>query len=198
MADMSNYYPARHAPSASIDQNPDWFGRTRVGTISRPALDSDVSGTGSMLSGVHKGSNRGPQAIGSASSLESPLDTAAHTDIISTAGLGRRAPDGKNRGEQMSDASPPTQTVKSLPDGSFVHHRRNPSTGSVNSNPIGSGRNPLDDYEHLNYESPADQLRGLQQRLGTPPEVQAQIGGAVRQRLSGLTASQIPNYFAGG
>src|ERR1700728_3864709 len=168
MADISNYYPARHAPQASVDQHPEWFGRTRVGTISRPAMDSDVSGTGSMLSGVHKGSNKGPQSLGSASGLESPLDTAAHTDIISAAGLGRRAPDGKSRGEDMSDASSPNQTVKSLPDGSFIHHRRNPATGNVNSNPIGSGRNPLDDYEHLNYTSPKDQLSELQQRLGVP------------------------------
>lgn len=166
MADISNYYPARHAPQASIDQNPDWFGRTRVGTISRPALDSDVTGTGSMLSGVHKGSNKGPQAIGSASSLESPLDTAAHTDIISAAGLGRRAPDGKSRGEELSDADQPNQAVKADSNGGMTHYRRNPGD-FVQQTPVGSfDPNVLDNYPSLSHTSMT--VPDLQSRLGVP------------------------------
>lgn len=68
----------------------------------------------------------------------------------------------------MSDADAPTQTVQRLPDGSFMHSRRNPATGSVNSNSIGSGRNPLDDYEHLSYDPMPANLGELQSRLGIP------------------------------
>lgn len=106
--------------------------------------------------------------MGTVSPIASPLNGDGHEAILKAAGLGRRAPDVAGKGEQMSDASPPSQTVERLPDGSFVHHRRNPATGNVNSNPIGSGRNLLDDYEHLNYDPMPANVGELQQRLGVP------------------------------
>jgi hypothetical protein len=190
----------RHAPQADFsdaktfgemnDVN-DWNQR-------RPASDSDVQGTGDMLSGVHKPGKKSPGGMASVSGTQSPLDLGAHEDIIAASGLGRRAPAQKTKGEQMSDADEPTQAVKSLPDGTFVHRRRNPATGNVNRIKVGPSRNPLDDYEHLNYDPMPANIGELQERLGTPPEMQAQIGGAVAPRLSGMPASQIPNYFAGG
>ena len=174
MADISNYYPARHAPQASIDPNPDWFGRTQVSTISRPAMDTDVSGTGSMLSGVHQGGNKGrPQSLGSVSSLESPLDTADHTDIISAAGLGRRAPAGKSRAEEDSDASAPNQTVKTGANGGMTHYRRNPATGTVRKTPIGAQYTPanrkiLGQYPNLNH-TPGAPVAARPARPAAPP-----------------------------
>lgn len=167
--DINNYLGgARHAPQAQVS-GPDLFGDdTRpVWSQSRPALDSDVQGTGDMLSGVHKGSNKGPRGMGSPNAVSSPLDVDSHAAIIRASGLGRRAPERKGLGEQMSDADGPTQTVKALSDGSFVHARQNPATGNVNSMPIGSGAS-LDGYEHLNYDSAPANVGELQQRLGLP------------------------------
>ena len=181
--------------------NIEYFGRSQVGTISSPALgQGEVGGTSHLNNAAGRSRPRKGRApaVGSVSPIASPLSGDGHEAILKASGLGRRTPERRGPGEVMSDSQEPTQTVERLPDGSFVHHRRNSYSNGVNSNPIGSGRNPLDDYEHLNYTSPKDQLSELQQRLGTPPEVQAQIGGAVTQRLSGMTASQIPNYFAGG
>src|ERR1700728_1832266 len=151
MADMNNFVGGpRHAPQANV-ADPDLFGDDTkpVWSQSRPALDSDVQGTGDMLSGVHKGSNKGLRGMGSPNAVASPLDVDSHAAIIRASGLGRRAPERKGFGEQISDANGPTQTVKAMPDGSFIHARQNPS-GSVTSTPIGGG---LDGYEHLSYNS---------------------------------------------
>lgn len=165
-ADMANYLPGgpRHAPQANV-ADPDLFGDdTRpVWSQSRPAMDSDVQGTGDMLSGVHKGSNKGPRGMGSPNAVSSPLDVDSHAAIIRASGLGRRAPERKGFGEQISDAQAPTQSVDHMADGSFVHSRQNPS-GSVTRTPIGG----LDNYDHLAYEPMPANVGELQQRLGVP------------------------------
>jgi hypothetical protein len=149
---------------------PEYFGRSQVGTISTPALSqNDVGGVGHITNSASRSRPRKGRVggVGSVSPIASPLSGDGYEAILKAAGLGRRTPNAAGKGEPMSDAAPPNQTVERLPDGSFVHRRRNPATGNVNSNPIGSGRT-LDDYDNLDYTSPKDQLRELQGRLGVP------------------------------
>lgn len=169
VGDIASYYPARHAPQAQVDQHPDYFGRRPVGTISRPAMDSDVQGTGSLLSGPKRNRSKGARGMASMSGAESPLSLDNRSEILDASGLGRRAPAEKHPAEEMSDASKPTQGVQALPNGSFVHHRMNPATGNVNTMPIGSvDRRVLDNYPHLNYDPMPANVGELQQRLGVP------------------------------
>lgn len=148
---------------------PEYFGRTQVGTISTPALSQgEVGGTSHVLNSAGRSRPR-KGAVGRISSpmnLQSPLDTAAHTDIISAAGLGRRAPDGKSRGEELSDASEPDQAVKADANGAMTHYRRNPGD-FVQQTPVGSfDPNVLDNYPTLSHTSMT--VPDLQSRLGVP------------------------------
>jgi hypothetical protein len=150
---------------------PEYFGRTQVGTISTPALgQSEVGGTSSIINSSSRSRPRKGRVggVGSVQPISSPLNGDGHEAILKAAGLGRRLPDQLSKGERMSDAQPPNQTVERLPSGTFAHRRRNSYSDGVTSTPIGSGRNPLDDYENLNYDSMPANLGELQQRLGIP------------------------------
>jgi hypothetical protein len=133
-----------------------------------PMGQSDVGGTSSILNaaGRSKPGKSAPASMPRAGTLGGPLRLSSAAEIIGASKLGQRPPDQKTPGEQMSDADAPNQAVEKLPDGTFVHHRRNPATGNTLSTRIGSGRSPLDDYEHLNYDSMPANVGELQQRLG--------------------------------
>jgi hypothetical protein len=150
-ADGSNY--PRHAPKPEF----------------APVPQSDPASPSGILNAAGRTRPRKahPGTMGAVASVSSPLDFSNSQKILAASGLGRRAPAAKDRGEEMSDADKPTQAVESLPDGSFIHHRRNPATGNVNSNPIGSGRT-LDDYPNLNHAPMPANVGELQQRLGVP------------------------------
>jgi hypothetical protein len=140
----------------------EYFGRTQVGTISSPALSqSEVGGTSHVLnssgrSRPRRGRMGTPTAL---SALTGPLRRDSQAEILGSAGLGRRAPEKKSQGEQMSDADQPTQAVEAQPDGSMMHHRAN-TDGSVTSSPIG---NP-----DFSYGSMPRNLDELQQNMNVP------------------------------
>jgi hypothetical protein len=153
MADTDYMGGPRHAPAPQIHS----------------MSQADVGGTSAILNQAGRSRPR-KGAVGMpsrAGALGGPLRLDTE-DILKAAGLGRRAPDQKGIGEQMSDAAEPTQTVAKLPDGTFAHSRRNTYSDGVTSTQIGSGRNPLDDYPNLNHDSMPANVGELQQRLGVP------------------------------
>jgi hypothetical protein len=159
--DMSHYIGgSRVAPQAQFS-DPTPIARSAVGSISRPAQDSDVQGTGALLSGPKRHRPKAAGAIGSATMPDGPLNLDRIDDIVGASGLGRRPPAEKSPGEEMSDAKDPDQDVRSQADGSMVHRRRNPS-GTVTQTPV------LDGYPHLNYEPTPANLGDLRANLGTP------------------------------
>lgn len=71
---------------------------------------------------------KGPRTTGpmaSPSGVDSPLDLSGIDDIVAASGLGRRPPEEKSAGEEMSDSDEPTQSVDEQSDGSMVHSRAN-------------------------------------------------------------------------
>lgn len=154
MADpMSNYLGGpRHAPRAEVAA-PELLRRNPVASFSRPAMDSDVAGTGALLSGPKRNRGRGGQTMGALQQVASPLDLSASDDIIAASGLAGNADNQKRPGEP--DA--PSQAVETQPDGSLVHHRVNPASGRVQSTPVGAYsskpryRGQYNDAGDLNY-----------------------------------------------
>lgn len=79
----------------------------------------------------------GPSSLGG-NPLEGLSDAA--DSIIGAAGLGRRAPEGPTRGEQMSDADEPEQRVKVGDDGEAVHQKR--TADGVSETAVGGSAPP--------------------------------------------------------
>lgn len=153
MADGSNYLGGpRHAPKPEF----------------APVPQSDPASPSGILNAAGRSRPRKGRAPGMASpqAVSSPLRLSSVGEIIGASKLGQRLPQQKTPGEQGSDAEEPNQAVESLPDGSFVHHRRM-SNGTVNSNPIGSGRT-LGDYPNLQHDSMPTTVGELQANLGVP------------------------------
>jgi hypothetical protein len=126
MADefTANYMGIRHAPKAEVAQGLD-----------------DVGGTSSLLNqaGRTTTSSRRPglaSRVGDVADYGGPLRLDSVSDIISASGLGPRE-DELSVGERLSDANEPTQTIRTQPDGSMIHHRAN-ADGSVTSSPLGA------------------------------------------------------------
>jgi hypothetical protein len=100
-------------------------------------------------------------------------NAAASYEILTSAGLGRRAPEKKSPGEQMSDADQPEQEV-AVGNGQAVH-RKATLNGGVREIPIAS---PLDhadltlaQYPYLNQDNLSNNtnVAAMQRRMGVPP-----------------------------
>lgn len=105
---------------------------------------------------------------GGSSHIVNPLygHIESSAEIMSAAGLGRRPPKAKTKGEKMSDADEPTQDVK-VENGKTTH-RKASQNGGVREIPIGTqyDQGPLDDYPNLNHAPMPTTLDDLQSRLG--------------------------------
>ena len=92
----------------------------------------------------------------------------AQAEIIGASGLGRRAPERRSTGEQMSDADGPTQDVQ-VKDGEAVH--RKAVNGGVREIPVASALDHRDltlaQYPNLDYSH--TNVPAMQRRMGVPP-----------------------------
>ena len=87
----------------------------------------------------------------------------AAAEILRSAGLGRRTPDKKSPGEQMSDADGPNQAV--VADGNQMVHRK-VENGGVSEYPVAHFPE-LDPYDYLDQPNSA-KLATLQNNAGYP------------------------------
>lgn len=119
-----------------------------------------------------------------------PLEGLAEAkdEIIGASGLGRRAPDGPTRGEQMSDANDPEQEVAVDKDSDVAIHRKRESDGSVSETPVGSPAQ--DPWYKSHYGDSSGQMRdyspaGIASNDGSAPLVNStQFGSAATQSVN--------------
>jgi hypothetical protein len=111
-------------PSTTVHNDPYGQAGGGTGSITNAASRTPTSARlAQRLRGAHGTGDHG-----------GPLDLSGMDEIISASGLG---PKELSPGELMSDADEPTQTIRTQPDGTTLHHRAN-SDGSVTSSPLGA------------------------------------------------------------
>jgi hypothetical protein len=101
----TNYFGGpRHSPRPEFS-NAEYFGDDEKPVARLSVTETEVNGTGGLVSGVHKPKRAGAvHGTYSMPGIEGPLDTSAHGEIIEASGLGKKiASPGKEEDQDDED-----------------------------------------------------------------------------------------------